>query len=132
ARQRDAYWADYRVVGRYFGLAHADMPADWRAFQAYMSSMLASGDLFVTPTARDVGVRIVLRPPVPLRARPLVELANFVTIGLLPPALRRQYGFSWDPARELALRGGAEYAKRVLIPLLPAGWRYIPSARTAA
>ena len=42
-----------------------------------------------------------------------------MTVGLLPPGVRRQYGFSWDPARALARRGGAEYLKRVVVPLLP-------------
>jgi uncharacterized protein (DUF2236 family) len=129
--ERDAYWADYRVIGRLFGLADADMPATWADFQAYMKDMLASGDLVVTPTAREVGIEVVLRPPVPLRVRPLVELANFITIGLLPGDIRRQYGFSWDPARALAVRGGAEYVKRVLVPLLPAGMRFVRGARLA-
>jgi hypothetical protein len=34
------------------------------------------------------------------------------------------YGFSWDPARAVVLRGGAEYAKRVVVPLLPDRLRY--------
>jgi uncharacterized protein (DUF2236 family) len=126
--ERDAYWRDYQVIGRLFGLRDADMPATWPEFEAYMSSMLRSGDLVVTPTARAVGIEVVLRPPVPLRVRPLVELANFITVGLLPAGIRRGYGFSWDPARAIVLRGGAEYAKRVLVPLLPAGWRYVASA----
>lgn len=128
ARERDAYWDDYRVVGRLFGLADADMPASWREFQEYMEDMLRSDVLHVTPTAREVGIDVVLRPPVPLKVRPLVELANFITVGLLPPTIRREFGFSWDPARALAVRGGAEYVKRVLVPLLPRGWRYVPGA----
>jgi uncharacterized protein (DUF2236 family) len=128
AQERDAYWRDYRVIGRLFGLRDADMPASWSEFESYMSQMLRSGDLVVTPTARAVGIKVVLRPPVPLRVRPLVELANFITVGLLPAGIRRGYGFSWDPARAIVLRGGAEYAKRVLVPLLPSGWRYVPAA----
>ncbi|HET6508698.1 MAG TPA: oxygenase MpaB family protein [Baekduia sp.] len=131
ARERDAYWADYRVVGRLFGLRDADMPASHAEFQTYMKDMLRSGDLHVTPTARAVGIDVVLRPPVPLRARPLVELANFITVGLLPRGIRRGYGFSWDPARALAVRGGAEYAKRVLVPLLPGSLRYVPGVAAA-
>jgi uncharacterized protein (DUF2236 family) len=130
--ERDAYWSDYRVIGRLFGLRDADMPASWREFEAYMNGMLRCGELVVTPTARAVGIEVVLRPPVPLKARPLVELANFITVGLLPAGIRRGYGFSWDPARAIVLRGGAEYAKRVLVPLLPAGWRYVPAAAAAA
>jgi uncharacterized protein (DUF2236 family) len=129
--ERDAYWADYRVVGRLFGLRDADMPASWSAFQTYMKDMLRSGDLHVTPTAREVGIDVVLRPPVPLKVRPLVELANFITVGLLPGRVRRGYGFSWDPARALAVRGGAEYVKRVLVPLLPGSVRYVPAAAAA-
>lgn len=131
AAERDAYWADYRVIGRLFGLADADMPPTWSDFKAYMNDMLRSDALHVTPTAREVGIDVVLRPPVPLRVRPLVELANFITVGLLPAKVRRGYGFSWDPARALAVRGGAEYAKRVLVPLLPRGWRYVPGAVAA-
>ena len=55
--ERDAYWEDYRVIGRLFGLRNADMPATWDDFQAYMSDMLASDDLHVTSTARAVGMQ---------------------------------------------------------------------------
>jgi uncharacterized protein (DUF2236 family) len=132
ATEREAFWQDYRVVGRLFGLRDADMPATWDDFRAYMEDMLASGDLVVTPTARKVGIEVVLRPPVPLKVRPLVELFNFITVGLLPGEIRRGFGFSWDPARAIALRGGAEYVKRVLVPLLPASVRYVPAAATGA
>jgi uncharacterized protein (DUF2236 family) len=129
---RDAYWQDYRVVGRLFGLEDHQMPGSIEEFDAYMNRMLTSGDLFVTDEARELAIQIVMRPPVPLAARPLLEMANFITVGLLPSDLRRQYGFSWDPARGLAVRGGAEYLKRVLVPLLPGKLRYTPSARAAA
>ena len=39
----DALWADYRVVGRLFGLADDEMPADHAAFRDYMREMLLSG-----------------------------------------------------------------------------------------
>ena len=132
ATERDAYWQDYRVIGGLFGLAGDEMPADIDAFDAYMDGMLRSGDLTVTPEARELGVQIVLRPPVPLAARPLLELANQITVGLLPRTIGRQYGLRWDPARALALHGGAEYVKRVVVPLLPARVRIASSARATA
>ncbi len=132
AAEREAYWADYRVMGRLFGLKARDMPRTYLDFEAYMSRMLASGDLHVTDTARELGRQIVLNPPVPLPARPLVEVANQITAGLMPPDLRRQYGLSWDPLRGLAVRGGAEYVKRVLVPLLPERVRFVPSFRALA
>ncbi len=131
AHEREAYWQDYRVIGRLFGLRPSEMPRSHEAFEAYMSAMIAGEDLCVTEAARELGVRIVMRPPVPLAARPLLELANFVTVGLLPPRIRRAYRLGWDPARELALRGGAEYARRVLVPLLPDRVRFVAAARAA-
>jgi len=67
----------------------------------------------------------------PLRFRPLLELANQITVGLLPARVREQYGFSWDPVRAVALHGGAEYVKRVLVPVLPERVRMLPMARAA-
>ena len=127
--ERDAYWQDYRVIGALFGLREREMPADIRAFDGYVDAMLSGSDLFVTSAARELALQIVMRPPVPLTRRPLLELVNFITVGLLPATLRRQFGLSWDPLRKLMLRGGAEYAKRVLVPLAPGRLRFVPSAR---
>lgn len=131
AAEREAYWQDWRVVGRLFGLRPREMPATAADFEAYMEEMLGGRDLFVTTRARELSVQIVLRPPIPLALRPVLELVNFITVGLLPSELRRQYGFSWDPARRLALAGGAQYARRVVVPLLPDRMRLVRSARAA-
>jgi uncharacterized protein (DUF2236 family) len=128
---RDALWRDYRVVGRLFGLTERDMPADIEAFDAYMAAMIASGDLFVTGRARELASEIVLRPPAPLHLRPVVEVVNQTTFGLLPGPVRRLYGFSWDPLRAAALHGGAEYLRRVVVPVLPARLVRLPMARAA-
>src|SRR3954463_1627538 len=117
--ERDAYWQDYRVIGMLFGLLPEEMPPDIAAFDAYMEGMLTGGDLHITPHARELAINIVLHPPVPLRVRPLVELGHQITVGLLPAEIRRGYGFSWDPARSVALHGGAEYVRRVMMPVLP-------------
>ena len=107
------------------------MPPTWDDFQAYVLDMVEGEDLHVTDEARDLAVEIVMRPPVPRRLRPVLELANQITIGLLPPRLRRQYGFAWDPVRAVAIRGGAEYAKRFVVPFLPERLRVVRSARRA-
>ena len=78
--------------------------------------MYTGGELYVTPEARALAVDVVLHPPVPLPARPLVELVNQITVGWLPADIRRQYGFRWDPLRAVALRGGAEYVRRIAVP----------------
>jgi len=129
--ERDAYWQDYKQIGRLFGLRDAEMPDAIEDFDDYMADMLAGSDLHITPRARELAIQIVMRPPVPLRVRPLLELANQITVGLLPGEIRRGYGLSWDPARSVALHGGAEYVRRVLVPLLPERLRLTPRARAA-
>ena len=130
--ERDAYWQDYKVIGRLFALEDHQMPATIEDFDAYMHDMLTGDDLHVSDEARDIAIDIVMRPPVPLVARPLLEMANFITVGLLPERLRAMYGFSWDPARGLALETGAQYTKRLLVPFLPGFVRHVPRARSAA
>ena len=66
-----------------------------------------------------------------MHLRPLVELVNQITVGLLPSEIRRMYGFSWDPLRSLALHGGAEYVKRLVVPVLPRRLTRLPQARAA-
>jgi uncharacterized protein (DUF2236 family) len=129
--EANALWRDYRVVGRLFGLRERDMPTDVEAFAAYMAERYASEELVVTPQARELAIDVILRPPVPLHLRPVLEVVNQVTVGLLPPGIRRQYGFSWDPVRSIALHGGAEYLKRVVVPVLPERMRILPFARAA-
>jgi uncharacterized protein (DUF2236 family) len=129
--ERDAYWQDYKVVGRLFGLADDEMPDAIEDFDAYMDDFLAGDDLFITDEARELAIKIVMRPPVPLKARPLLELANQITVGLLPARMRRGYGLRWDPMRSVALHGGAEYVKRVVVPVLPERLRLVSSARAA-
>jgi uncharacterized protein (DUF2236 family) len=132
--EMEGYWADYRVVGSLFGLADADMPADLAELDEYRRDMYASGDLVVTNWARKQAREIVLEPPVPLAVRPLVEAVNFITVGLLPEAIREQYGFSVlppAPVRRLAVAAYASYVKRGVMPFVPGRLRRIPDARPA-
>jgi uncharacterized protein (DUF2236 family) len=129
-----AYWEDYKVVGRLFGLRDGDLPRTLDDLDAYRQRMLEGDELVVTDWARDRARKIVLEPPVPLVARPLLETVNFVTIALLPERIRAQYRFSAMPpaiVRRALVNGGAEYIKRAVIPLLPDRLRLVPAARAA-
>jgi uncharacterized protein (DUF2236 family) len=133
--EQAGYWEDYKVVGELFGLSRADMPDTLADLRDYRDEMLTSGKLVVTEWARTRAREIVLEPPVPLPLQPLVQTANFVTIALLPDEIRRQYRLDTlvPPMviRRALVAGGAEYVKRVLIPLLPENLRLVPSARAA-
>ena len=129
-----AYWDDYKVVGRLFGLQDSEMPDTLDDLDDYRREMLEGDKLYVTDWAREQARNIVLDPPVPLYVRPLLETANFITIALLPDKLRAQYGFSPIPpafVRKALVAGGAEYIKRALLPVMPRRLRYIPESRIA-
>ena len=129
-REQQAYYDDFKVVGRLFDLH--EMPETIADFEAYVRSMLRSGDLHVSREAKDLAIDIVMRPPLPPLMLPVRELVNQVTVGLLPREIRRLYGFRWDPARAAALRGQQEYVRRLLLPVLPGRMRVSPAGRGPA
>ena len=134
ARERALLWQDYRLVGRLFGLAERDMPATIADLDRYRRSMLEGGRLHVSRWARKRARKIVLEPPVPWLARPVVETVNFITIALLPDRIREQYGFSPLPPpllRKALVAGGAAYGQRAVLPLVPERLRLVPAARGA-
>ena len=129
-----AYWDDYKLVGELFGLERADMPDTLDDLHAYRREMLEGDTLLVTDWARRRAREIVLEPPIPWVAQPLLQTANFITIALLPDRIRREYGFfplPPAPVRKAVVAGGAEYVKRALIPFLPDRLRLVPAARAA-
>lgn len=129
-----ALWEEYRVVGRLFGLKPAEMPATLTGLKAYGRDMLGGEELTVGGWARRRAREIVMQPPVPGLARPLLETVNFITVALLPERIRRQYGFAPLPPaaiRRAVVQAGAIYVRRGLLPLLPAQLRQVPAARRA-
>jgi uncharacterized protein (DUF2236 family) len=133
--EQEAFWQDYRLVGELFGLCPPEMPDDLAELEAYREEMLTGDRLYVGDWARERAREIVLDPPVPIAARPLVQMVNFITIALLPAPLRSAYGFASlppAPVRSAIVIGGAAYVKRAVIPLLPASLRFVPMAQQAA
>lgn len=129
-----AYWDDYKVVGRLFGLRAQDMPDALADLDDYRREMLEGDVLHITPWARRRARAIVMEPPVPWMARPLLETANFITVALLPDRIRDEYGFlplPPAPLRKAVVAGGAEYVKRAVVPFLPDRLRLVPAARAA-
>jgi uncharacterized protein (DUF2236 family) len=133
--EQAGYWEDYKVVGKLFGLRKSDMPDTLADLREYKREMLEGDVLHVSDWARRRARSIVLEPPIPWAARPLLETVNFITVSLLPDRIRREYGFSPLPpqaVRRALVAGGAEYTKRAVIPFLPDRLRLVPAARAAA
>ncbi|MGE5636084.1 MAG: oxygenase MpaB family protein [Nocardioidaceae bacterium] len=133
--ERAALWEDYKLVGRLFGLRRGDLPDTLADLDDYRREMLEGDVLHVGDWAGRRAREIVLEPPLPWLARPLLETVSFITVALLPDRIRDEYGFSPLPpavVRKALVAGGAEYVKRAVIPFLPDGLRFVPPARAAA
>jgi uncharacterized protein (DUF2236 family) len=76
-------------------------------------------------------VASVVRPSVPRPVRPVLDLVNLATVGLLPPVLRARLGLGWGPHRERLLAASTLATRRAL-PLLPGLLREFPMARHAS
>lgn len=125
--EKDCYCAETTGMERLLGIPVGSLPRSVAELQRYLEGMLATGEIAVTGLARELA-RDLISPPVPWVARPLVWLMRLPTVGLLPPAIREAYGFSWTPRHERALRLSAR-AVRAVLPFVPSPLRHWPSAR---
>jgi len=130
AAEVEAYYQDMKSLALLFGTPEEAIPESYGDFVAWWRAMLASEVICVTPEARALAAT-VLRPPLPVVARPAWELVKFATAGFLPAELRRGYGFSWTPAHRALLAASAEGVRRGFMPLLPDLARALPGARAA-
>src|SRR5688500_2616906 len=71
--ERDGYWQDYKTIGHLFGLADEDQPGTIEDFEEYVDQMLAGDVLHVSDEARELAIKIVMNPPVPRLALPLLK-----------------------------------------------------------
>jgi uncharacterized protein (DUF2236 family) len=127
--ERQRYYEEQKALAEAFGVPRERQPADYAEFNEYLAAMLESDAIAVTDTLRDV-VDAVLKPRLPLPARPLVEPLALVTVGTLPERLRAELGLGWGPYRARLL-GASAAAVRTALPLLPGLMRELPPARRA-
>ena len=129
--EQETYYQQSTGVAEVLGCPRSEQPADLAAFRDYVRTMV--GSLEVSDTAKELAASI-LRPgrlPGPLgrlgglATEPPFALVRFVTVGMLPPPIRNQYGMRWD-ARSAGALAGASFAARAAYPLLPAPLRRVP------
>ena len=75
--------------------------------------MMSTGPVLVGRIARELSGQ-VLRPKVRLLPGPVMVPFEVVTAGLLPPALRSQYGLAWGPRQQQAFRLAVSALPRVV------------------
>jgi uncharacterized protein (DUF2236 family) len=101
------------------GMPAGWLPRDSAQLDACIREMLAGGTIAVTDTSRALA-RAVLYPPNWYVAWPAFRALQLLTIGTLPDAIRRSYGFEWRPRDERAFARWTtmiRMARRLLPPL---------------
>jgi uncharacterized protein (DUF2236 family) len=97
----ERYYEDATKVASILGCPRDAQPADLGEFRAYFARTVAG--LEVTDTGRALASAVLEGRRLPAYLKPALPLNRFVTAGLLPPAIRAQYGLAWSPQRERAL-----------------------------
>jgi uncharacterized protein (DUF2236 family) len=100
--ERDQYCDEAASVAAALGVVDRPIPRTAASVRDYMDLMYSSGEIVVSDTARDLARRI-LRPPLWWVVWPAARANTVITIGLLPPMIREQYGFRWTAADDRAL-----------------------------
>jgi uncharacterized protein (DUF2236 family) len=125
----DLYYDEGKELATMFGIPADILPPSYGAMKRWMSSLIESGEVVVTPLAREIAAPI-LRP---LRVVPrrFAEASAVATAALLPPPIREGYGLKLGPIRS-ALWTAGKVASRRGLPILPGVLRTFPAARRAA
>jgi uncharacterized protein (DUF2236 family) len=127
---QDRYCLEASAVEGPLGIPEGRLPRSAAELRRYMDGMLASGEIAVTESARTLA-RAVVYPQAPWAAAPVLAFMRLTAIGLLPSAIRTEYGFPWPSRNDITLSMAARLV-RTLLPLTPPLLRYWPRARAHA
>jgi uncharacterized protein (DUF2236 family) len=121
--ERDAYCREAAPLAVALLARSDEVPRTWAEARAYLDRMYGSGTLDVTDQARLLA-RAVLSPPAAtaLLAGPAIWMNRIVTLGMLPPQIRRQYRLEWTRMNQRTFN--------VLVPALRSMRRVMPRAVT--
>ena len=102
-REREDFYQESKVLGELLGIPLDRFPRTHDELAEYMASMVASGAVAVDGRALELA-GLVLRPRLTLLPGPAMIPFEVVTAGLLPAALREQYGLAWGAAQRRLYR----------------------------
>ena len=124
---RDDYCEQAAWIALALGARPAEVPRSWAGVQAHLERGYASGVVTVGPQARELG-RSIVEPSIGRLLPPAAWLNRLVTIGLLPPPVRAQYGLTWSHRQQRTLERVIP-AVRTLRRTLPDALALWPEAR---
>lgn len=112
AADRDAYCREAAPIAIGLGAREGDVPETWTALVDRIASVETSGALCVSADALAVA-GAVLTPRMSAAIWPAAWLNRAFTIGTLPDAIRRQYGFDQPPDAARRLQRATRFVRGV-------------------
>ena len=127
--EEDRYCAEAAEVGPRLGVPPGLLPVTKAGLDLYLREMRQADRLVVGAEARRLAAALLVLPGGPWSA-PARWFGQLVTVGLLPPDLRKAYGFTWleQDHRRLRQAAAALRAARRIAPRMLREW---PAARRA-
>lgn len=133
----DQFYAEFRQMGKFYGVREDDMPADVPSYWAYFDATVGT-KLENHPTVHDVLSAATTVPPPPgwwlpafcwtrLLGPVAIRLNRLVTVGTLPPDARKLFNLKWGRRQERMLNLLA-FGIRCGMAMLPGRLRYMPIA----
>ncbi|HEV2028182.1 MAG TPA: oxygenase MpaB family protein [Candidatus Dormibacteraeota bacterium] len=113
AHEREDFYQESKLIGELLGIPGDRFPATLSDFDVYVNQMMSTGPVRVGRIALELAGQ-VLRPKVRLLPGPVMIPFEVVTAGLLPPALRSQYGLAWGPRQQRAFKLAVSALPRVV------------------
>ncbi|MPY88556.1 MAG: DUF2236 domain-containing protein [Luteitalea sp.] len=125
--EKDQLCADAAAIEPLLHIPDGFLPRGRVALDAYLDGMQSSGAIVVTDAARRLA-RDLLEPPMAWMLWPGFRVLRRFTIGLLPPAVRSDYGYPWTMGDARALARTARRLRRLRHALPRVAWEW-PAAR---
>lgn len=122
-RAANELYAEYSIIGTALQMPAGLWPKDRAAFRAWFDDQVER--LEVTSAALAVSRELLTARAAPAWVRALLPVVRLITAGLLPPRLRRPYGFDWTPRQRRRFDRMIRVV-RFLWPKLPRGIRHLP------
>ncbi len=113
ASEREDFYQESKLAGELLGIPRGRFPESLRDFDHYVHDMIAGDEVHVTARARELA-RLVVRPPLRLLPGPVMIPFEVVTTGLLPAALRDDYGLAWGRRQQRAFKLAVAAVPRIV------------------
>lgn len=126
--EKEAFYQQSKTIGELMGIQRTMLPATLDGLYEYMQRQIDCREVIVSAKAREIA------PFLTGQSIPLMKYAAYpsfrLTVGLLPPEMRAQYGYTFS-AREARLLDTFCGVVRAAVPYLPPVLRFMPEYRRA-